>query len=175
MNDLTPARAKLRVFIVIAAIAMGATLALAFAQEGRWSWSAAALILTAIALVGQQGGWYERIGGVVFAVSVAMAMVALWDDRLNLWSSTSAAASLVLWDLDHLQRRLVSVDHIENAHWLIMQHLRRLLVTVGFGLGLGTAALLVPVDYSFGTLLLLSVLLAIGLTQAVKLLRTESD
>ncbi len=175
MNDWTSVNARLKLSILIAATVVGAALAISFGLQSRWNWSAAALALTGITLAGQQGGWYPRIGGLVFVASAAFVVVALWRGGLNLWPLLATAAALVHWDLDHFQRRLVVVDHVEEAPELITQHLRRLLTTVGLGLGLGITALVVRVDYGIGVTLLLSVFVAIGLTQAIRLLRTESD
>ncbi len=90
------------------------------------------------------------------------------------WIILSLAAGLAAWDTYHLLRRSKGVDHIERSKDLETLHLRRLLVVLALGSGLGLVSMFAEVNLGFGLMLVLGLLAIVGIGQVIRYLRKYS-
>jgi hypothetical protein len=162
-----------RVLLASIGLAMG-SLSLGLALGGQWAWIPLVAAVAAVWLLGLRRGWdWTGPGGLVCYTGMAAAGLLL-DLQVG-WMVLAMVSTLTAWDLDHFVRRLKRVDGVGPDRSLERRHLLRLLMVDGVGLLLGAIALQIEVRLTFATILLLVLLAAVGLGQAIRFLRRESD
>jgi hypothetical protein len=171
-----PLRAPQMQLIVYAALfTAGMSTAVGFGASRLWIWMVISLGFTALALFGESTSWSHRLADLTFAGFAALGGWGLLRGVPVPFGLVTPAAALIAWDLHHYRERLAQVKHIEAEPALVRDHVQRLFLTVGAGLGLGAVALLVRMTYSIGVIVVLGFVLAFGLSRAVSYLRKASD
>jgi hypothetical protein len=152
-------------------LATGALL-VSFGVHGWWSWTVPTAVIAAAWMVGQwrQWGWTASVG---LACCTCLAVVGLFFDLSVGWALLALVAALTAWDLDHLARRLGSVQGTEQARLVEARHVQRLLVVDAMAVLLAILALEIEFELSFTSALLLGLVAIFGLGQVVRLLRGE--
>jgi hypothetical protein len=150
------------------------TLALGYGLAGILPGALAAVILGGLWLVGQwrRFTWAASLG---FVISTSLAATGLFLGVVAGWMLVALVAALSAWDLDAFACRLNRAARVEGQANLERQHLLRLLVVVGLGLALAAVALGFRFRFHFGLALLLGMLVILGLSKAIGLLRRVSD
>jgi hypothetical protein len=110
-----------------------------------------------------------------FVLAAGMAAAGLLLGVGAGWMLLAVVAALSAWDLDAFVRRLKDAARVVDRDALERQHLLRLLMVDGLGLGLAAVALGVRVRLGFGLVILLGILAILGLSRVISLLRHESD
>ena len=154
-------------------LAAGA-LALGYGLAGLENGALAAVVPGGLWAVGQWRRlvWVAPVGFVSTAgISAAGLLLGVGVG----WMLVAVVAALSAWDLDAFARRLRNAARVANRDDLEGQHLLRLLVVDGLGLALAAAALGVRLRLGFGLVVLLGILVILGLSRTISLLRHESD
>jgi hypothetical protein len=145
--------------------------ALGSALAGRW------LLLLIFLLTG--GLWLERHR--LQQPLAAPATLALLISTLTLavaaglevgagWLLLGMSGALAAWDLDDFARRLSHVDGVGSEAKIVHIHLQRLGFALLLGLLLGSLALLVQIELSYGLIFFLVLLVFFALSYAITLL-----
>jgi hypothetical protein len=152
-----------------------AALALA-AGYGPSRWGAALVIaaLGLLWLVGQRRR-IEWLASPLLVILTGAAMLGMWWGAPKGLMLIGAVLALAAWDVDHFTQRLTSVEYGESVRTLERSHILRLLSVTVLGLALGAIALVSQVRLGLGLVFLLGLLAILGLSQAVRFLRRESD
>jgi hypothetical protein len=147
-------------------------LALGYALTPLWLGAVVVAILGLIWLVGQQRqvDWLNDFG---FAFFVAAAAIGVWRGAPSGWMLVGTVAALAAWDLARFDGRLAQVEQIIGGRQLRRDHLRRLLLVAGLGLGFGALALGLQFELSLGWAILLGLLVVIGLSRIVGVVGTR--
>ena len=80
-------------------------------------------------------------------------------------------AALAAWDLHRFEIRLKDVNRDELTSALERAHLKRILITSGLGLGLSTVGRSFQLNFSFGVVVLLTLLMAFSLSRMMSQLK----
>ncbi len=146
------------------------TLALGYGLIPLWSGAMLVAIMGLAWLVWQQRrvGWLNDLG---FAFMIVTAAVGVWWGAPAGWMLAGTVAALAAWDLARFDRRLAQVEQITGEGQLRRDHLERLLVVAGLGLGFGGLALSIQFELSLGWTILLGFLVVIGLGRIIKVAR----
>jgi hypothetical protein len=153
--------------VLIGACAGTAALALALGYAGQALWAGASLCV-AIGLV-----WLAQSRGAHWATDaclagwVGLAAFGAWQGLLAGWMLLGLVAALAAWDLDHFAERLRAAGHVAQRTELTRAHLRRLAIVVGMGLLLGSIALGVRYELTFGWALLVAALAIYSLSRLI--------
>jgi hypothetical protein len=145
--------------------------ALGSALAGRW------LLLSIFLLTG--GLWLERRR--LQQPLAAPATLALLISTLTLavaaglevgagWLLLGMSGALAAWDLDDFARRLSHVDGVGSEAKMVHIHLQRLGFALLLGLILGSLALLVQIELSYGLIFFLVLLVFFTLSYVITLL-----
>jgi hypothetical protein len=145
--------------------------ALGSALAGRW------LLLPIFLLTG--GLWLERRR--LQQPLAAPATLALLISTLTLavaaglevgagWLLLGMSGALAAWDLDDFARRLSHVDGVGSEAKMVHIHLQRLGFALLLGLILGSLALLVQIELSYGLIFFLVLLVFFTLSYVITLL-----
>ena len=157
---------------VCVGLAAGAV-ATGYGLQGWWLWVVGVGLLAILWVPGYWRGWgWMATVGLIGFVSASAAGLLL-DVGVG-WMVTGLVAALCAWDLHRFVACLETVDRVEDERGLTRRHLGRLLVVAGLGLALAVTALGIEVRLTFLMALLLALLAAWGLSQAVGFLRQES-
>ncbi len=162
-----------RLMLISTTLAASA-LTLGYALNGLWGGALLILALGILWLMGQRygWGWMASVALVVFMGAAAIGLQLRWGVG---WALLGMMAALSAWDLDHFAQRLARAGQAGQARELERQHLRRLLLVDGLGLLLAAIALGLQVKLDFGLACILGLLAIVGLSQAIRFLRRESD
>lgn len=104
-------------------------------------------------------------GMIIVAVGAAFAQVAPFVSLAGL------VMTLIAWNLDDLERRLIQADRVVDEKALRRVHAARLLSVSGLALGIGVLASVVRFEIGAIGALILGVLAVLGLSRIVTLLR----
>jgi hypothetical protein len=159
---------------LISTILAAFTFGLGYALNGLWGGAVLALAIGLLWLVGQRygKGWVASVALIVFAGMAGVGLQLRWGTG---WALFGMVAALSAWDLGHFAQRLRFAGQVEDVCGLERQHLRRLLIVDGLGLLFASIALVIRVELGFGLALALGLLAVVGLSQALRFLRRESD
>ncbi len=149
-------------------------LALGYAREARWEEWALIAGAGVLWLIGQQMTW-RWMPAIGFAFFVSMAARGAWLHLQAALMLVAVVAAMTAWDLSEFQLRLPPTRPVGSTLDLERQHLWRLVLVDALGLALAALALEVRIDLGLGSALLLGVLVVVGLSQAVRFLRRQSD
>jgi hypothetical protein len=175
MQERTFSASRLQLIVYAGLFTAGVSTAAGFGILGLWIEALLCLAFMALALLGETRSWRGRVAGGAFAGYAFLASWGLLRTIAPPFGLVTIAAALIAWDLHHFGQRLSQVERVEAESALIKAHLRRLLITVGAGVGLAGMALIIRVDFGVGAIMLLGLILALGLTRAVSYLRQQSD
>ncbi|HWQ12367.1 MAG TPA: hypothetical protein VNL77_06180 [Roseiflexaceae bacterium] len=141
-----------------------------YALAGRWVGAFVCLVVGIGWLGGARRGlgWPAAAG---FLLLVGAAALGALSGLPPGWGLAGVVAALAAWDLSGFQQRLAAAGRVVDEPALWRAHLRLLAAVAGLGLALGTAALLVRTELSFGWALLLGLIAAIALARAVASLK----
>ena len=145
-----------------------------YALGDLWIWAPPVMALGLFWLVGQWRGW-DWVASVGLAFSTGFAAIGILRQLGAGWMLFAVVAALTAWDLGHYAHWLGSVQRVEKARELERRHLQRLLIVDSLGLLLAAAALQLKAKLSFGLAVVLGLLVILGVSRAVRLLRRESD
>jgi hypothetical protein len=125
-------------------------------------------------LIGQWRGlnWTASWG---FALFVAAIIYGNLQGVSLLWLLPGILTTLAAWDLSHFSQYLTSVKDVREETDLRWHHFLRLGIIIGLGSFLGFSAISFETELHFMWAILLGLLAIIGLSQAVRFLRQESD
>jgi hypothetical protein len=141
-------------------------------------------VVPALVLVGglwllaawQRWTWAATPG---LVLCTAAAGFGVWWGLAADWMLVGLVAALCAWDLDHFRWRLGQVtwsgEAAERRRMLEWHHLQRLGLVAGLGLLLASISLRLRLRLTFLPAVLLGLLIVWGLSQAVVVLRRESD
>ena len=160
--------------MLISTILAASTLGLGYALNGLWGGALLALAVGILWLIGQRygGGWVAFMSLALFVGMAAAGLELRWGAG---WTLLGIVAALSAWDLDHLAQRLRHAEQVREERRLERQHLWRLLSVDGLGLLFAAIALGIRIELGFGLALILGLLAVVGLSQALRFLRRESD
>lgn len=162
------------VLLVVSTLAGGGALAAGYALGGFWSVSDALVISALLWLVEQRGRW-AWISSLFLVCLILVAAGGIWLGLSPVWMLIGVAGTLTTWDLEHFVRRVRSTaeskSDLGGYDHLARRHLGRVLLVDGVGLALGTVALLIQVNLSFGVALALGLLAVLGVSQMIAFLR----
>jgi len=135
------------------------------------------LVITAFGLLWLIGAWLDwhwtaSLGLIIF---IGAAAFGIWFELPADWLLLGIVATLASWDLNHFAQRLRAAEDIEGERVLKRAHLQRLFIVASLGLLLGEVTLRVQLSFAFGWAFLLGLLAVLGLSQAIRFLRRESD
>jgi hypothetical protein len=162
-----------RLSLLCAALAAGA-LALGYFQAGLHLWVLPILGGGLLWVLGAARGvrWISPAG------VVACALGGAWGLGLAVgagWMLAALVAAITSWDLDRFARVLAAAGlRVEGAAQIERRHLQRLALVDLVSLLLGASALLLKARLEFLVLVLLILVAAWGMSQAVVYLRRES-
>lgn len=151
----------------------GATAALSagYGLLGAWQWLPLILITSGAWLWGRpRRKWASSVG---FFLHVVLAAGGVIGGAASSWMLVAVVGALFAWDLDDWIWRQQSIGLDRVPPILKRQHLSRLLAVTGIGLCLAFIPLLISLRLSFGMVLLMGLLAALGLRQVVAFLRRE--
>jgi len=157
-----------RAALIATASALTAALTLALSLAG----AGATLLALSSALLG--AGWlYGWRRALLPAIDLALAgmiglaaMAALLGASAWLTLAASGAA-LLAWDVMRLDLQLRAFTRVEDQAGIEQNHLRRVLLTIAGGLGLGMLALLLRTQFSFTAITALAVVTVLVIGRAI--------
>jgi hypothetical protein len=165
--------------LLSAALAAGA-LALGYSLAGLPLWPLPILGGGLLWVVGGARGWGRIFAWGVVACAL-LAAVGLAQAVGFGWMLLALVAAVTAWDLDRFAqtpaspgRAPAAAGRVEGARQMERRHLQRLGLVNLAGLSLGAAAFLLQTRLHFVVVVLLLLLAAWGLSQAVTYLRRES-
>jgi len=143
------------------------TLAFGYGLIPLWSGTMIVVVMGLVWLVGQlrRLGWLNDMS---FALLIIAAAVGVWWSVPAGWMLAGTVAALAAWDLARFDRRLAHVEQITGERQLRRDHLQRLLLVTGLGLGFGALALSIQFELSLGWAILLGLLAVIGLSRIIR-------
>ena len=143
------------------------TLAWGYAQAGWLLWVRGFLIFGAIWLVAvwQRWRWFAYVGLVFGLLAAALGLWLL--DFPPGWMFAGAIGALLAFDLTDFRDRLRYAASDDERRFVEARHLRRLSLLALVGFALASLAMLIRVQFSFEWAALLSVIVALGLTQLI--------
>lgn len=121
-------------------------------------------ISTGLALIGEarHSGWSPTLW------FLAQAGLCALGRSGGLWELISISCALAYWDLSAFCDRMRNAGRIDEPQLLFQRHLLYLLATIGVGLGLGIASVIVRIDGDFAGALLLGIIALSGLSQLLR-------
>ena len=149
-----------------------AALFLGYGLDHLTGWSLAAAILGSLWLFGLGRGWPWASSAGFAAYTLAAAAGLVQGGEVG-WILPGLGLALAAWDLDGLYQRMQEVERVEAAPDLVRRHLVRLLAVEVLGMLLAAIALGVSLKLSFGVVLLLGLVAAVGLSRAIAILSKE--
>lgn len=164
----------IRRLLLAAIVVTAACLAAAYLLAASWAGAAAGLALGALWLLGQRYRW-PPAAALGLGASTTLAALGLWlDDGAGtaLLALLAVVAALCAWDLEGLARLLARYPFVGDQADLERRHLARLLAVAALGLLLGGVTLALQIRLTFLPALALTLLVLLGLSWAVVLLRT---
>jgi hypothetical protein len=149
-------------------------LAVGYAQHTLWSGVLTIAVGGCIWLVAlwRRWTWTAPVG---LSLSTVAAAVGLWLGAGDAWMIAGLIAALSAWDLEHLVRNVRSVGRVDDEEALERHHLVSLLIVDALGFGLAFLALNLTIQFSFGVIVLLVMLLILALSRVVGIVRRESN
>lgn len=103
-----------------------------------------------------------------FGLSILLNFLAANDGASPILMLFSISTSLAAWDLSRFSPQLEKIRPPEAAVRLEKLHLKRLAMTLGIGLAIGIAAILIRIQLHFVLALILGLLAFIGLSYVVR-------
>ena len=132
------------------------------------------LLLLPVTLIFMRRKYLPTLGFLLISV-VVLAAVGVWA-RLSFWLMLAALmCTLAAWDLDEFSRRLVLAPVEDNPLQLERQHLYRLGLVLGLGLGLNLLSQLIRIESGFEWSLVLAVLAFVGISTLVMGLKNREE
>jgi hypothetical protein len=159
--------------LIPATIALTALIpAAGYALAARWAEALLCALVGAGWLAAARGrlGWGMSAG---FLLLVGLCAFGALSRVPPGWGLVGVVAALAAWDLSAFAGRLARAGHVVDEPALWRAHLRRLGPLLGAGLALGTVALLLRLNLSFGWALLLGIVAVVALSRAVASLREQ--
>ncbi|HJZ48381.1 MAG TPA: hypothetical protein VKE41_14490 [Roseiflexaceae bacterium] len=146
-----------------------ATFAMALGYAGQSLWAGAG-ICGAIGLLWLAGHWrgWDWAADPCLAGWVGMAAFGAWHKVGAGWMLGGLVAALAAWDLAHFAERLRGAGLVLQRAELTRTHLRQLASILGAGLLLGSIALGVRIDLTFGWALLIGALAIVGVSGLIR-------
>ncbi|MBP8000752.1 MAG: hypothetical protein KA314_15680 [Chloroflexi bacterium] len=117
-------------------------------------------------------GWLRTLG---FSFMIPIMLFGLWRGVQPIWPLLSLIAGLLAYDLDHQQRRWARIHYQPKQVEMARLYQQRLLLVGLLGVGLSAAALLITIQFTLTSAMLLGLIAIVGLSRAVAYLRRESD
>ena len=108
--------------------------------------------------------WFSALGLVVTAAAAAAGLIL---GAPSGWMIAGALGGLLAWDLADLDRRLGLADSIDDLSTIRRRHLTWLGLTAGTGLLLTSAAMLIPLHFSFALTVFLALAAVLGMARLV--------
>jgi hypothetical protein len=158
-------------------IGAAACLTAAHAAGEGWPWAIASAVLGTLWLLGCWRDW-SPTASLGLAAFTALAAFSLWlggRSGTTLLALLAVVAALCAWDLDGLARRLARYPVVGDQAELERRHLARLLAVAALSLLLGGATLAIQIRLTFLPALLLGLLILLGFSWAILLLRTPDS
>lgn len=153
-----------------------ATMILAAGHALNALWSVAFMIVAVglLWLIGQWRGlnWTASLG---FTLFVAAIIYGNLQGVSLLWLLPGILTTLAAWDLSHFSQYLSSAKDVREETDLRWHHFLRLGIIIGLGSFLSISAISFETELHFIWAIFLGLLVIIGLSQAVRFLRRESD
>lgn len=156
---------RMRLLTLLCAGLATLALALGYASSALWG-IGSAVALGLLWLAGDWRGW-DWANDVCLAGWVGLAAFGAWQGLPAGLMLLGVVAALAAWDLGHFAARLRDAGAITPPSELTRDHLRRLAGVAGAGLLLGSIALGVRVELTFGWALLAAALAIIGLSRLI--------
>ena len=147
-------------------------LAVAGALQVSLSWAGGQVLFGLLWLVALWRGWRWIGAPALIWVVIASALEILWGSS-PLPGLLAVLAALAAWDLEHQRWRLEHSGLVPDAASLMHTQRLRLLVVLVLGLLIGGLGLLQQFQLSFGWAALLGLLVLLGLSGALRVLRHE--
>ncbi len=141
---------------------------------GLWIWALPILGLAALWLFGQRRGlkWVSSLELLLF---LGLATIGIWQ-RLTLGLMLLGIISaLAAWDLESFIQRMEGAERVDHRDDLERKYLQRLVIIICSGALFAVAAIGLNVPFSFGSALLLGLLVVVGLSRTIRFMRHESD
>jgi len=159
---------------LVSIVVSGGALAGGYALAGRPAESALSAVVAIFWLILRQHKvtWGGDLG---LVAATAAATIGMMLGVGSPWMLVGLVAALTAWDLDAFVRWLQDCPNADEAGALQRTHLQRLLVADLLGLGLGLLALQLHLRLRLGVLVLLGLVLAVGLSRAVRYLRRQAE
>jgi len=132
-------------------------------RAAKWRWSQPVLRR----LLGTGMGlrvWFSTLGLVITAAAAAAGFLL---GAPSGWMIVGALGGLLAWDLTDLDRRLGFAGSADDLSTIKRRHLAWLGLAAATGLMLATAAVLIPLHFSFALTVLLALAAVLGLARLV--------
>ncbi len=154
-------------------LAVGAPL-VAYVLAGKLAFAFVLLLLGLCWWVGvyRRRSW---LGDLCASGILLMVMAGKLSDLSSIWLLVGVLAVLAAWDMDHFRQRYYQAERVEGEAELEWRHLGRLALVLGIGGGMAGLALVVRLRLNFAVVVLLTLLVAIGLSRLVMRLRRQSN
>ena len=111
---------------------------------------------------------------IAFILHTIVAAAGFFLSVESFWLILGLMFALFAWDLASLTQRLTYAGSVQNQKTFLVLHFRRLVVTGGLGVILAVLALNFNLQFSFGWLVLLGLLVVLGMSYAIRyILRTS--
>jgi hypothetical protein len=146
-----------------------ATLALALGYGDQALWAGVGIDI-AIGLLWLAGDWriWDWAAAPCLAGWTGLAAFGAWQGLAAGWMLIAVIAALAAWDLGHFAMHLRDAGAIAQPADLARAHLRQLAIVVVSGTLLGSIALGMRIELTFGWAILAAVLAIIGLSSFIR-------
>lgn len=151
-----------------------AVLSLGYARGGLGMWVVAFAAGAVIWWLAPRLRW-DWVPSVALAGYVSAAAAGCWLGLSPAAMLAGLVVALCAWDLDHFAQRLRSVKPDTATRALERRHLERLAFVSGLGASLAAISLAISLKLSFGVLLTLSLLVALGVARTFGWLRRTPE
>ena len=129
----------------------------------QWRWPGPVLRHLVLTGTGVRA-WFSGLGLVIAAAAAAAGFLL---GAPSGWMIAGALGGLLAWDLTDLDRRLGLADTADDLSTIKRRHLTWLGLTAGVSLLLTTAAMLIPLRFSFALTVFLAFAAVLGMTRLV--------
>jgi hypothetical protein len=146
----------------------------AYAFSRQWP---LALTVLGLGLLWGLGQWQQRreLDTPLFLAFIALAALGIYRGVSPFWPFLGTVAALATWDLSRFMDYLGQAEDIEAEATLQQSHLQHLQLTIILSLLLGSAALFFQMNLNFGSAVLLSLLMVVSLSLAVRFIRQGAE
>jgi hypothetical protein len=147
------------------------SLAAGYGLGGSWSWAGLWVILALLWLIEQRPAGLPGTGTLALVVYVSAAAAGYLAGFPTALMLLVVVAALSAWDLDRFRRRLAAVKPAGEQGLMERRHLVKLAAVASLGTLLAGFGFLIQIQFSFGVIAMLTLLIVFTLSRMAAALR----